>query len=277
MSQQVLAPQDIPSPQQAPAAPARRFPWKAFVLPGALIVLWIVLDAAGRVNSNVFVSPLQVVATAAEGFLDGSIPGATGATLLRTLTGWVIGASAGLVVGVIIGLSGIARNLFNPVINSARQIALFAWIPLLSAWFGNGEAMKITLIALGAFFPMALGAQAGCYNVPTPFREVGQVLELDRWTTFRRIILPAATPSILAGLELSLNVAWLGTFGAEYLIGTGYINGMGDGLGAYLAAAREYSRMDQVLLGVLFLGLIGLTLDRLIVGLSRRLLPWQTH
>lgn len=273
MSQQTVALQQT----GVPAPAARRLPWKAFVLPAALVALWVGLDAAGRVNSNIFMSPLQVLATAVEGFLDGSIPGATGATLLRTLAGWVIGASTGLVVGVIIGLSGVARGLFNPLINSMRQIALFAWIPLLSAWFGNGETMKITLIALGAFFPMALGAQAGCYNVPVPFREVGRVLELDRWTTFQRIILPAATPSILTGLELSLNVAWLGTFGAEYLIGTGYINGMGDGLGAYLAAAREYSRMDQVLLGVLFLGLIGLTLDRLIVGLSRRLLPWQTH
>ncbi len=77
-------------------------------------------------------------------------------------------------------------------------------------------------------------------------------------------------------MELSLNIAWLGTFGAEYLIGTGYINGMGDGLGAYLAAAREYARMDQVLLGVLFLAIIGVGLDRLIIGFSRSLIPWRT-
>ena len=142
---------------------------------------------------------------------------------------------------------------------------------------GNGESMKITLISLGAFFPMALGAQAGCQNVPQAWREVGQALELSRWTTLRTIVLPAAGPSILAGMELSLNVAWLGTFGAEYLIGTGYINGMGDGLGAYLAAAREYARMDQVLLGVLFLGLVGVTLDRLVVGLSRKAFPWHNR
>ena len=74
-----------------------------------------------------------------------------------------------------------------------------------------------------------------------------------------------------------MNVAWLGTFGAEYLIGTGYINGMGDGIGAYLAAAREYARMDRVLLGVLALSLIGVSLDRLIVSLSHKVVPWQTR
>lgn len=249
--------------------------WRALVLPAALVVLWSLLDAFGALNGDIIVSPLQVLKTAYEGFADGSIPGATIATLLRALAGWTIGASIGLAFGVLIGLSGVARGLFDPSIASLRQIALFAWIPLLSAWFGNGEVMKITLIALGAFFPMALGAQAGCQNVPAPFREIGRVLELDRRATLTKIVFPAAIPSILAGLELSLNIAWLGTFGAEYLIGTGYINGMGDGLGAYLAAAREYARMDQVLLGVLFLALIGVALDRLVIGFSRRLIPWR--
>ncbi|MCW5708087.1 ABC transporter permease [Shinella sp.] len=249
---------------------------RALVLPAGLLLLWVLLDALGALKSGIVVSPSQVFGTAYEGFADGSLPGAAFATLLRALTGWAIGALAGLVFGLILGLSGIARNLFDPSISSLRQIALFAWIPLLSAWLGNGEAMKITLIALGAFFPMALGTQAGCQNVPAPFREVGRVLELDRRATITVIIVPAALPSILVGLELSLNIAWLGTFGAEYLIGTGYINGMGDGLGAYLAAAREYARMDQVLLGVLFLALIGLGLDRLVLGFSRRLVSWRT-
>lgn len=250
--------------------------WRALVLPVALVVIWALVDAFGLLNGDILVSPATVLVAAYQGFADGSIPGATAATLSRALTGWTIGASVGLVVGVSIGLSGIARGLFDPSISSLRQIALFAWIPLLSAWFGNGEIMKITLISLGAFFPMALGAQAGCRNVPEPFREVGRALELSRSATLRKIILPAAAPAILTGLELSLNIAWLGTFGAEYLIGTGYINGMGDGLGAYLAAAREYARMDQVLLGVLFLALIGVALDRLVIGFSRRLTPWRT-
>lgn len=249
--------------------------WRALVLPAVLVVLWALLDAFDLLNSNILVSPAKVVKTAYDGFADGSIPGATAATLLRALTGWAIGVAVGLAAGVLIGLSGVARGLFDPTLSSLRQIALFAWIPLLSAWFGNGELMKITLISLGAFFPMALAAQAGCQNVPVPFREVGRVLELDRRAMLTKIIFPAAVPSILTGLELSLNIAWLGTFGAEYLIGTGYINGMGDGLGAYLAAAREYARMDQVLLGVLSLALIGVGLDRLIIRFSRRLIPWR--
>lgn len=264
-------------PQIASTQPRGALFWKALIFPALLIVLWSAFDIFGGLDTRVFVSPLDVVATLVRDVADWSLPGATLATLSRALTGWAIGVSIGLVAGILLGLSGLFRGLFDPTVTALRQIALFAWIPLLSAWLGNGEGMKITLIALGAFFPMALATQAGCANVPLAWREVGIVLELDRWTRLRRIILPAALPSILTGLELSLNVAWLGTFGAEYLIGTGYINAMGDGLGAYLAVAREHLAMDKVLLGILFLGLIGVSLDRLVIGFSRRATSWHKH
>jgi sulfonate transport system permease protein len=109
-----------------------------------------------------------------------------------------------------------------------RQIALFAWIPLLTAWAGNGEASKLCLIALAAFFPVA------------------------------RIVLPAAAPTIAAGLRIALAAAWIGTIGAEYMIENGR------GLGMLLEAAREASRMDEVVIGIAVLALTGLALDRLL-------------
>lgn len=251
--------------------------WRGALLPLALVGLWAGVSAAGLVDPALLSPPLVVLRTAVEDVASGAVPLALAATLSRALLGAAIGVGAGFLTGTLLGLSGLARRIGDPTINGARQIALFAWIPLLSAWLGNGEAMKITLIALGAFFPMALAAAAGCRNVPVPYREIGRVLELGRFAMLRRIVLPAATPALLAGLELSLNIAWLGTFGAEYLIGTGYINGMGDGLGAYLAAAREYARMDQVIVGIVALALVGLALDRGVVRLSRKVLPWSRH
>lgn len=251
--------------------------WRPLVLPIALLALWTVLSAAGIGNPNLLVPPLAVVQAAIDSIASVALPAAVGATLTRTAVGWSIGVALGLALGILLGQSGLARRLIDPTIDSTRQIALFAWIPLLSAWLGNGEGLKIALIALGAFFPMVLAAEAGCRNVPLPYREVARVLELDRRTEIWRIVLPAAAPSILSGLELSLNIAWLGTIGAEYLIGTGYINGMGDGIGAYLASAREYARMDQVLIGVLTLALTGIALDRCVVLLSRKILPWHMH
>lgn len=250
--------------------------WRPLAVPLALVVVWAlysVLRGAG--NSATFTT---LGAFASGVWLDtasGFLPGAIAATLARAIAGFLIGTSTGLVVGIALGLWRPVDRLLSPTIDSARQVALFAWIPLLSAWLGNGEAMKVTLISLGAFFPVALATAVACANVSRPYREVGQVLELTRGQEVRRIILPAAAPAIVAGLELGLNIAWLGTIGAEYLIGTGYINGMGDGLGAYLAQAREFARMDRILIGVIALALVGLTLDRSVSWISRKVFPWH--
>jgi sulfonate transport system permease protein len=251
---------------------------KPLVFPALLILAWAAFSAAkpGSANS-LLVSPAEFLSALAGDARSGFLPAAVAATLTRAIAGFVIGASIGLVVGIALGLFRPIRLVASPTIDSVRQIALFAWIPLLSAWLGNGEAMKITLISLGAFFPVALATAAACATVGSPYLEVGRTLELDRLTEIRKIILPAAAPAIVAGLELSLNIAWLGTIGAEYLIGTGYINGMGDGIGAYLAQAREFARMDRILVGFLSLALVGLALDRSVAWLSRRMFPWQTR
>ncbi len=131
-----------------------------------------------------------------------------------------------------------------------RQVALFAWIPLLTAWFGNGNTAEVILISLAAFFPAALNTEAGCRNAPNALREVGRVLEFGPREIVRRIIIPAAMPSIAAGLQIALTSAWIGTIGAEYLID------QGNGLGVFLSSARMDNRMDVVLFCIVALGCI---------------------
>ncbi|MES2188058.1 MAG: ABC transporter permease [Pseudomonadota bacterium] len=250
---------------------------RGLVLPVLLVLAWVAVGALGLGNPQIFVPVSAVVHAAVETTRSGQLPDAVAATLLRALLGFAIGAALGFAAGLLLGLHGGSRRLFSPTLNALNQIALFAWIPLLGAWLGTGEAMKITLIALGAFFPMLLNTEAGCRNVPRPYLEVGRLLEFDRRTQIRSIVLPAAAPAMVAGLEIALASAWLGTIGAEYLIGTGYVNGHGDGLGVLLAASRELGRMDIVIVGILALALTGLALDRFTVWISRRLLAWQSH
>lgn len=252
--------------------------WRPWLAPMALVAAWAITSSGQHDTGQQFiVSPVNFLATLLQGLRDGSLPGAVLSTLARAIAGFLIGSAFGLGLGLVIGLRRGPRLIISPTVDALRQVALFAWIPLLSAWLGNGEAMKISLIALGAFFPVALAAAAGCANTPLPFLEVGRTLELGRRAQVTTIVLPAAAPDIVAGLELSLNIAWLGTIGSEYLIGTGYINGMGDGVGAYLAAAREHARMDQVLVGVLALAISGLALDRSVARILRRVFPWQSR
>ncbi|QKJ86897.1 Alkanesulfonates transport system permease protein [Paramixta manurensis] len=248
--------------------------WRAWVLPALLLALWATTSHYSASNRAILVPPAVVWHTLWHAVSDGSLPAALAATVVRAFGGLLLGALSGAVLGIILGTCRLAHRLFSPTFNGAQQIALFAWIPLLSAWVGTGEGLKITEIALGAFFPMLLSTREGCAKVPEAWREVGLLLELGRFSTLRRIILPAALPTIMSGFETAFTIAWLGTIGTEYLVGTGYVNGFGNGLGIYLAAARMYGDMDKVIVGVLALALAGVLLNRFIAALSRRATPW---
>jgi sulfonate transport system permease protein len=251
--------------------------WRGFVLPAALIAAWGIAAGLGLGNPALLV-PLGSIARAGiEAITSGDLPVAIGTTVARALAGWAIGSFMGFALGLLLGLSSLGHRIVGPTLHGARQVALFAWIPLLSAWLGNGEEMKIALISLSAFFPVLLNVEAGCRNVPLPYREVGRLLAFDRVSEVVFITLPAATPAIVSGLELAFAIAWIGTIGAEYLIGTGYMNASADGIGAFLSGARENARMDRVIVGILSLAVIGFILDRLVVLTSKRVLAWRTQ
>lgn len=261
----------------AEASIARSGRWRGFVLPGVLVLAWAIAGTLGIGNPALLVPIGSVLQAGYDMIASGELPGAIGATVLRALVGWGIGSLLGFAFGMLLGLSGWGRRIVAPTLHGARQIALFAWIPLLSAWLGNGETMKTALIALSAFFPVLLNVEAGCRDVPLPYREVGRLLGFDRLSEIVLIILPAATPTIVSGLELAFAIAWIGTIGAEYLIGTGYMNASADGIGGFLAAARENARMDLVVVGILALAVTGFALDRAVVLTSRKALAWRTQ
>ncbi len=229
----------------------RRIDLRGAVVPLVLAVGWIVASVSGHWDPHMLVPPGQL----ARGFIataqNGEFWTAAGASLLRLVTGWLAGSVAGVALGLIAGCSAPAEQIIAPSLNAVRQVALFAWIPLLTAWFGDGNSAEVFLIALAAFFPAALNTETGCRNAPIALREVGRVLEFGPREILRRIIIPSAMPSIASGLQIALTSAWIGTIGAEYLID------QGNGLGVFLSSARMDNRMDVVLFCIVALGCIG--------------------
>lgn len=240
------------------SAASRRLDWRPYVVPAALAVVWAWAASTGRWNPHLLVPPRQLATGFIESIRNADLWIAAASSLARLIAGFAIGALAGIAAGVAIGSWRLAERLGAPTLNSVRQVALFAWIPLLTAWFGSGDTAKIVLIALAAFFPSALNAEIGCRQASAALLEVGRVLEFDAWTRLRRIILPSARPSIAAGLQIALTSAWIGTIGAEYLID------QGAGLGVFLASARMDNRMDIVIVCIVVLGAIGFALSALV-------------
>lgn len=242
---------------------------RGWVLPLALLLVWWGAVASGGVQSPLLVSPVAVWLRGVEQVSSGELWAALGASLWRMWAGFALGASLGLAFGTLLGWSRWFDRLLGPSFHALKQISLFAWIPMLSMWFGLGDPAKIAFVAMAAFFPAVLHTYEGIRSVPRELIEVARVYEFRWWQLLLRVIAPCAAPSVFTGVQLSLIYAWLATLGAEYLLAAG------QGLGNMLVDGREHFWMDLVLFGMLVIGLVGFALNFLLAVLEKRLLAWR--
>jgi sulfonate transport system permease protein len=242
---------------------------RGLVAPLALLILWQVVAQFRLANVHIVVRPWLVAQTAFAHVADGSIFVDLLASLERDLGGFLLGAFAGMVVGSLLGASRLGVRLIGPTFHAAKQVAVFAWIPLMSVWFGTGELAKVVFIALSAFYPVVLNTEEGVRSIAREYLEVAKAFRFSRWSTLRTVLLPAAAPSIFVGLRLGLIYSWLGTIGAEYLLAPGR------GIGNVMISGRQRVAMDEVILGIIAVGLVGFLLDTLAARLEARILRWR--
>jgi sulfonate transport system permease protein len=245
----------------------------SYLLPGGILLLWLIVTEFKLVEPRLVPSIGSVADALWELFRTGArIDFSTNLTLAITLSvsrvfrGFALGNLLGFLFGSAVGLSPRAERLFLPLFHALRQVPFVGWIPLIIIWCGTGEAGRITFITLGAFTPMALNTYAGIIGVPKQYLELGQVYRLGLWQAYYKIILPAALPSILTGVVLSFNMAWILLVAAEIMISTQI------GLGALISDAREIFYMDVVFAGVFLIVVITLSLNYLIEVLQQKLL-----
>ncbi|WP_347557293.1 ABC transporter permease [Robbsia sp. KACC 23696] len=244
--------------------PRLRGAWRAWVLPLLIVAVWFVAVPDSPTPHGIWVSPEQVWRTGVEQIRSGSLAHAVAASLTREFTGFAIGTALGLLLGVVLGISKWADRLISPSFNAFKQVSLFAWIPLISVWFGLGDTAKVVFLSLAALVPIVVHTADGIRAVPATQREVAQVFRYRPWQTVVFIVLPSASSSIFTGLYLALIYSWLATLGAEYLLVAGA------GIGNLLVDGSEQFRMDFVLFGVLVVGFIGALLNALARFLQRR-------
>lgn len=245
--------------------------WRAWILPLLLLLIWSATARWQWVQSPILVAPSAVWNRAIEQLSSGALWEALGASLYRDAWGFAIGTSVGLLFGSLLGLSRLAEKMLGPSFHTLKQISLFAWIPLLSVWFGLGDSAKIAFIALAAFFPVVLNTIEGFRSVPRELIEVARVFEFSLFQLWRRVVLPAASPSIFTGIHLAIIYTWLATLGAEYLLVSG------KGIGNTLIDGREHFWMDLVLFGVIVIGSVGYALNHALSRIEKRLLAWRHH
>jgi sulfonate transport system permease protein len=184
-------------------------------------------------------------------------------------SGYAIAVAFGLALGLLLGISPWAQRLVAPTFHGVRQIAPFAWIPLLSAWTGTGESTKVAFIAVASFAPTVLGTMEGARSVASGHKELARILEVGTLPFIRDVVLPSAMPGVLSGLHMSLVSAWLATVGAEFFLQ------VSPGLTGILMEGRALTRMDIVVFGLVVIASVGFGLSAGMAGLERYALRWR--
>jgi sulfonate transport system permease protein len=242
--------------------------WWGAIVPLAAIVLLELSSRAGWVAAHLLPPPSEVVQTLWYLLKQGHLPAHVLASSVRVFTGFAIGAALALAVGALVGLNHRAERLLDPTFQALRAIPSLAWVPLLLLWLGIDEWPKLVLIAIGAFFPVYMGVASGFRDVDRKLVEVARMAGLSQWGLVRRVLLPAALPSVMTGLRNGLSLAWMFMVAAELIAAT-------RGLGYLLTDGRETGRADIVLAAIVLLAVLGKLSDTAMVFVERRWLAWR--
>jgi len=264
----------------------KAFPFlKGVVVPVIVLAFWQTLSMSGLIQPTILPAPTAVVVRwidyllpfeaydpASSSWLAWALSGEllhdAWASLFRVIIGFAIGAGLALPLGLWMGASQRAHELFNPLIQFLRPIPPIAYIPLAMLWFGLGNPPALFLISIGAFFPVLINTIAGVRNVDGIYIRAAKNLGADQFTLFRRVVLPAATPYILTGMRVGMGTAFICVIVAEMIA-------VNSGVGYRILEAREYSWSDKVIAGMITIGFLGLMIDLFMDRLNRRLLRWH--
>lgn len=233
-----------------------------FIVPVVILAAWQISTSLGVFSIAQLPSPAMVWEAGIDLFDRGLLTQYIAISTQRVIIGFLIGAALGLAAGAFVGLSRVADVLFAPTLGAIRAVPSLAWVPLLILWLKIGEESKITLIVIGAFFPVYTTVAQALRHVDAQLVEAGRAFGLRGVKLFTTVQLPAVIPSVISGLRLALAQAWLFLVAAELIAAS-------MGLGFLLSDSGNNGRVDRILLAIIMLAVLGKLTDAL-VGLLEK-------
>ncbi len=231
----------------------------------AIVTVWWSVILVFKPHVSLLPPPPQVAAEFWELMVTGELFTHIGASLGRVISAWALAALVAVPLGVAMGRLPIVEHLLDPLVELIRPISPLAWIPLAILWFGIGEAGKVFVVFIGAFFPALISTVAGVKRIDPVLVHAGQVLGCNsRSALFRKVVLPAAMPNIITGLRISFGTGWAAIIAAELVAAR-------SGLGYLISNGMEILRADQVIVGMIVIGILGVLFDLLFRFIQRRI------
>jgi ABC-type nitrate/sulfonate/bicarbonate transport system permease component len=259
------------TPTSTQAAPfSRRGTTFSRGLFGIAVVLlaWQLLAATNMINAVLLPSPLTLFWTAIDLLRDGTLVRHIGASIERVLVGVVCASGVGLTFGVLLGWSERLSEYGKPIVEALRPIPPIAWTPLAILWFGIGNAPSYFLVFIGAVFPVFVSTYSAVRNIERTQINAALCLGATPGMLIRDILIPGALPVIFPGLRIALGVGWMCVVAAELIAAQ-------SGLGYMIQQSRVLLQTQNVVTGMIVIGLIGFAMNAVMTVIERQLVPWQ--
>jgi NitT/TauT family transport system permease protein len=265
----------MPSFVEAYFAPKKEIPGRVYLTVSTLVGLlgllaWCVLTYGGLVRADFLPTPVAVVRAGIDMTEDGSLLVNTMASVTEILSGFALASIVAVPLGILMGSFKIVEAAVEPMTNFVRYLPVSALIPLLILWVGIDIEEKIAVIFIGTFFQQLIMIADVSANVSQDLIDVSYTLGATRRTVVTRVLVPATMPGVMDTLRVTLGWAWTYLVVAELVAGN-------KGLGYLILNAARGLFTDQIFLGIMVIGLLGLITDRILKLLRQHLLPWAAN
>lgn len=245
----------------------------AVVTVAALLLLWWVATHNGWIRDLFLPTPERIITSFADAW-KGDIQGGRplyehfGWSLFRVFFAFALACVTAIPIGIAMGVSRIARGVFDPPVEFYRPLPPLAYLPLIVIWFGIEETAKVVLIYLACFAPLAMAARAGVRSVMIEQINAAYSLGASKWQVIRYVVIPASMPEIFTGMRIAIGFGWTTLVAAEMVAATA-------GLGQMVLNASNFLRTDVVIMGIFVIGIVAYAFDLLMRYIERAVVPWK--
>lgn len=233
----------------------------------SVLGLWQALSSLGIINSFMLPSPVAVVSALMAMAQDGTLFVHVAASLKRVIAGYLIAAAIGLPLGFLCGWSRTAAELIRPVIEALRPVPPLAWVPISILWFGLGDMSAYFLVFLGCVFPLFFGAYTAVRSIDRNQINAALCLGASRRLLVVDVLLPAALPIMMPNLRLALGIGWMCVVTAELIAAQ-------TGLGYLIQQSRMLFQINNVVAGMVAIGIVGFIMSAAVEKIERRVNAW---